>query len=86
MDDIDKLESLEKLLSELSIDVRYEKGDFVGGIYRYHERKELVLNRALGTEQKILLIAKELKNNQDLENLYITPALREIIDSASGVE
>jgi len=83
MDSAGKLENLEKLLAELSIEVRFEKGDFVGGLYRYKERKALVVNKQLPDEQKVQLIAQELRNSVDLQNLYVMPALREVIENAS---
>lgn len=39
MHDDDILQSFEKLLTDLEVELRYEKGDFQGGIYRYKEKK-----------------------------------------------
>jgi len=85
MEDVIKLENFEKLLSDLSIELRFEKGDFRGGLYRYKEREELVVNKHLPVEQKVQVIARELKNRMDLDSLYIMPALREIIENASSL-
>ncbi len=83
MDDVTTLASLEKLLSDLSVVLRYEKGDFQGGFYRYRDRQEFVVNKSLPDEQKIQVIAGELKTSFDMEGLYIIPALREVIENAS---
>lgn len=80
------LEGLEKLLLELGIDVRYEKGEFVGGLYRYKSKEQLLVNKTLDIEYKIRVIAKELHGKLDLQNTFIVPALREIIEDASRVE
>ena len=85
MDDESILENLERLLADLSIEVRYEKGEFVGGLYRYKDKKQLLINKALTTEQRVNIIANELKSNIDLEKVYVIPALREVIENASSM-
>ncbi len=82
MYDDDILQSFEKLLTDLEVELRYEKGDFQGGICRYKEKKQLILNKNLNSNQKIMIIANELKTNFDLDNLYLVPALREVIGNA----
>lgn len=77
------LENLEKLLSEIDINIRYEKGDFSGGFCRYKEKKQIIVNKSLDTTQKINIISTELKLNLDFDEIYIMPALREIIENAS---
>lgn len=80
------LEKLESLLVDLSIELRYEKGDFVGGFYRYKDRQQIVINRDLTINQKISIIAQELRANSELEGVFLVPALREVIQNASCVE
>lgn len=80
------LEKLESLLVDLSIELRYEKGDFVGGFYRYKDRQQIVINRDLTINQKISIIAQELRANSELEGIFLVPALREVIQDASCVE
>ncbi len=82
MHDDDILQSFEKLLTDLEVELRYEKGDFQGGICRYKEKKQLILNKNLNSNQKIMIMANELKTNFDLDNLYLVPALREVIGNA----
>ena len=82
MHDDDILQSFEKLLIDLEVELRYEKGDFQGGIYRYKEKQQLILNKNLNANQKIIIMANELKTNFDLDNLYLVPALREVIGNA----
>ncbi len=72
------LQAFENLVNNLSIDLRYEKGDFNGGLCRMPDRDILIVNSRLPMEQKIKLIASEL-NSLDLNHIYIRPALREII-------
>ncbi len=82
MHDDDILQSFEKLLIDLEVELRYEKGDFQGGIYRYKEKQQLILTKNLNSNQKIILMANELKTNFDLDNLYLVQALREVIGHA----
>ena len=83
MEDNEILENLEKLLGELGIAIRYEKGDFSGGFCRYKDNKQLIINKSLETARKINIISTELKTNVDFEEIYIMPALREIIENES---
>ncbi len=80
------LEGLETLLVELAIDFRYDNGEFVGGMYRYFDKEQLLVNKKLSDEQKIQVIAQELHDKLDLQSTYILPALREVIENASRVE
>jgi hypothetical protein len=79
------LQNLETLLSDLSIELRYEKGQFSGGLYRYKEKKEIIVNKDLTIMQKINILAKVLRENDDLDKLYIIPALREVIEDGSSL-
>ena len=79
------LEGLENLLADLSIALRYERGRFAGGFYRYKDRHEIVLNKDLTLQRKIQILASELNGKIDLENKYLAPALREVIENASGL-
>ena len=76
------LQAFENLVNNLSIDLRYEKGDFNGGLCRMTDKKILIVNSKLPMEQKIKLIASEL-NSLDLNHIYIRPVLREIIAEES---
>lgn len=86
MQDNEILQSFESLLDNLAIELRYEKGDFAGGLCRYKDKQQLIVNKDLGLQQKINILARELGANLDLDQVYMVPALREVIDNASGVE
>jgi len=73
------LQGFENLIQNLSIDLRYEKGDFAGGLCRIPGKHILIVNSKLPTETKIKLIASELRA-LDLNHIYIRPVLRKIID------
>ena len=73
------LEHFEKLTQEMNIDLRYEKGDFKGGLCRVDEQQILIINSKLLEEEKIKIFANEF-GHLDLNNVYVIPAIRELID------
>jgi hypothetical protein len=79
------LQKLESLIQNQGIELRYEKGRFAGGYYRYRDKKEIIINKELSDQRKIVILANELKDKIDLDNKYITPAVREIIENAGGM-
>ena len=55
------LNELLGLLEKLSINVRYDRGHFNGGLVRYKDQLYLYLNKKAEPRNKIDLIIKELK-------------------------
>lgn len=70
---------LETLTENISVNLRYEKGDFKGGLCRVNDEKILIVNSRLSEDEKIKVVAKEL-SQLDLGNVYVLPAIREVID------
>ncbi len=73
------LQGFENLIQSLSIDLRYEKGDFAGGLCRLPGKIIFIINPKLPIENKIKLIASELRS-LELTHIYIRPVLRKIIN------
>ena len=73
------LQGFETLIHNLSIDLRYENGDFTGGLCKIKKKNVLIINTNLSIEKKINVIADELKR-LNLEQIYIRPMLRQIIN------
>ena len=59
-----KLQKLISFLESNNITVKSDRGDFKGGLVRYHEDKFFYLNRKLDTEARIKLILKEISDLQ----------------------
>lgn len=78
-DSPETLAALEQVVQQLDIDLRYEKGDFDGGLCRVGEKTMLIVNIALDTGRRIQLIARELAQLR-LEDIYIVPATRDLIE------
>jgi hypothetical protein len=70
--------ALETLAQALQIQVRYEKGDFIGGLCRFGEQQALLLQKSDPIHRKIHILAREL-GTFDLDQLYVLPALRDLI-------
>lgn len=78
MEQTNLLAAFEDLVQKLSIELRYEKGDFSGGLCQMPNRKVMIINSKLPLDQKVKLIASEL-GNLNLNHIYIRPALRQVI-------
>ncbi len=77
------LSGLEKILESLGITLRYEKGDFSGGYCVLKEKPMMIVQSNLSDAQKIKALARELAQ-MDLQDVFIVPALREVIDEVVG--
>jgi len=56
-----------------------KKGDFKGGYCILKENKVIVLNKISNLQRKVLTLAAALKE-LGLDDIYISPKLREFID------
>ena len=76
------LKAFETLVSALKMNLRYEKGDFKSGSCRVEDKKLIILQKKDTTENKILALARLLKN-VDLNRVYVIPTVWEIINGIS---
>ncbi|MCG3120374.1 MAG: hypothetical protein ALAOOOJD_03059 [bacterium] len=76
------LSGLEKLVESLSIQLRYEKGDFAGGYCVLKDQRMMIVNSALTPAMRIKVLAHELAA-MPLDDIFIMPALREVIMEAA---
>ena len=78
MDNTELFEQLEESLKELSIEIKYGRGYFDGGICRYKGNHIMYLNRAQNRDDHINLILSELKAlnlDRTLKNINIQKLL-----------
>ncbi len=73
------LSELEELLERLSIPLRYEKGDFRGGLCKLNEQTYFIVNKKLSLDQKLQILKSDLRL-LDLQQIYLRPALREFLE------
>ena len=76
------LTELEELTGKLGFKVRYEKGNFKGGYCILRDSKLLVVNSRNEHERRIAIISKSLKEI-GIDDVYIKPGLREVIEKES---
>jgi hypothetical protein len=73
------LGGLETVMVSLGVQVRYEKGDFAGGLCKLKDKRLLIINSVATTAQRIRILATEL-SQMDIDNVFMVPALRQAID------
>lgn len=76
------VQELKGLAAQLGADVRFEKGDFKGGYCLLRDSKVIVINKMTNHQRKVMILSKALKD-LGIENIYLPPRLREIIDEMS---
>jgi len=76
------LSGLEKLVESLSIQLRYEKGDFAGGYCALKDKRMMIVNSSLSSAQRIKVLARELAA-MNLDDVFVVPALRDVIVEAA---
>ncbi|PJA98608.1 MAG: hypothetical protein CO128_06425 [Ignavibacteriales bacterium CG_4_9_14_3_um_filter_30_11] len=75
----DLLDELKELANQLGAKVRFEKGDFKGGYCLLKESKIIVVNKMANLQRKVMILAAALKE-LGIEEIYLSPKIREVID------
>ncbi len=78
----DLFQDLKALASQLGATVRFEKGDFKGGYCILKESKVIVINKMANLQRKVFILSMALKE-LGVDDIYINPKLREIIEEMS---
>lgn len=76
------LQELKSVADQLGASVRFEKGDFKGGYCIIHDKKVIVINKMTNLQRKIMILSTALKE-LGIEDIYVAPRTREIIDEMS---
>lgn len=82
------LSQIEELAKNLGITVRYEKivresAFFPGGFCRVKDKNLIIINSKASLDDKIEIMGRALLPF-DLSQIYVLPAIRELIDSLSN--
>jgi len=79
MDQETILAELENLISQIGLEIRYEKGDFKGGDCILYDQNLVVMNKKNTTPQKISLLSRVvgLYGGNDM---YMKPLIRQVVD------
>ena len=78
------LQELKLVADQLGASVRFEKGDFKGGYCIIHEQKVIVINKMTNLQRKVMILSSALKE-LGVDEIYLTPRIREVIDEMSGI-
>lgn len=78
----DLIQDLKALASQLGATVRFEKGDFKGGYCILKESKVIVINKMANLQRKAFILSMALKE-LGVDDIYINPKLREVIEEMS---
>ena len=73
------VQDLKSLANQLGATVRFEKGDFKGGYCILHDSKVIVINKMTNLQRKAMILSAALKE-LGVDEIYLTPRLREIIN------
>jgi len=73
-------QEFEKLAESLEVKIIQEKGNFKGGYCLLEKEKVIVINKLKPLEQRIKSLARAF-SRLDISNIYMKPAIREIIAS-----
>ncbi len=79
------IQDLKLLALQLGAEVRFEKGDFKGGYCILKENKVIVINKMANLQRKVMILSMALKE-LGIEQLYLSPKLREIIDEMTELK
>lgn len=74
------LKSLEALAGQLNVSLRYEEGEFQGGLCRVRGKRMIILPLGAPAEEKIERLATGL-SHFDMEKIYVLPLIRDLLDS-----
>lgn len=78
----DIIQDLKALAAQLGATVRFEKGDFKGGYCILKDSKVIVINKMANLQRKAFILSMALKE-LGVDDIYINPKLREIIEEMS---
>ncbi|GIK23029.1 MAG: hypothetical protein HND40_04795 [Ignavibacteriota bacterium] len=73
------IQELRSIASQLGATVRFEKGDFSGGYCLLKDDKVIVINKNANLQKKAMILSAALKE-LGVDDIYINPKLRELIE------
>jgi hypothetical protein len=81
----DIIQDLKALALQLGAEVRFEKGDFKGGYCLLKENKVIVINKMMNLQRKVMILSAALKE-LGIDQIYLNPRMREIIDEMAEMK
>ncbi len=81
----DIIQDLKSVATQLGASVRFEKGDFKGGYCLLNDNKVIVINKNANLQRKAMILSAALKE-LGVDDVYLNPKLREIIEEMSDTK
>lgn len=81
----DLIQDLKSVASQLGATVRFEKGDFKGGYCLVKENKIIMINKNANLQRKAMILSAALKE-LGVDDVYLNPKLREVIDEMGDLK
>lgn len=78
------LSDLKEIALQLGAKVRFERGDFQGGYCIVKTDKTIVINKLSSLQKKIIILTTALKE-LGVNEIYLPPKLREVIEEINEV-
>ena len=79
------IQDLKSVAGQLGASVRFEKGDFKGGYCLLKDSKVIVINKNANLQRKASILSVALKE-LGVDDIYLNPKLREMIDEMGDVK
>lgn len=79
------IQDLKAVATQLGASVRFEKGDFKGGYCLLNDNKVIVINKSANLQRKAMILSAALKE-LGVDDVYLNPKLREIIEEMSDTK
>lgn len=76
------IQDLRSVATQLGAAIRFEKGDFKGGYCLLKESKVIVINKNANLQRKAMILSAALKE-LGVDDIYLNPKIRELIDEMS---
>jgi hypothetical protein len=73
------LEELKQLATQMGAKVRFERGDFKGGYCIIKKDRIIVINKLANLQRRVITLTSALKEF-GIEEIYLPPRIREIIE------
>ena len=83
MSDAELLKELETVMQALGIELRFENGEFNGGLCRIGGRLVFLINRKLPPTRRLQILCHYL-SRLDLSTVYLLPAVRSRLEMENG--
>jgi hypothetical protein len=79
------LQDLKQIAQEMGAKVRFERGDFKGGYCILKEDRTIVINKLSTFQRKVIILTNALKE-LGVNEVYLPPKLREIIEEIADAQ